>query len=47
MGERIYIPKTIDVDGMFMLPDAFELLVPTFVLIYLTHFQTIITFQLF
>jgi hypothetical protein len=30
MGERIYSPKAVDFDGMFVLPGAFELLVQIF-----------------
>ena len=29
MVERIYSPKSIDIDGMFVLPGAFELLMLT------------------
>jgi hypothetical protein len=32
MVERIYSPKAIDIDGVFVLPGAFELLVLTFCL---------------
>jgi hypothetical protein len=47
MGEHIYSPKAIDIDEVFMLPVALELLVLTFVPIYPTNIQTIVIFNLY